>query len=438
MYVNQPWTVRQYAGFSTAEDSNAFYRRNLAAGQKGLSVAFDLATHRGYDSDHPRVTGDVGMAGVAIEFDLRHAHAVRRHSARPDERVDDHERRGAADPGAVRRGRRGTGRAAGKTFGHHSERHSERVHGAQHLYLSAGALDADHLRHLCLHLAKDAEIQFDLHLRLSHAGSRRDAGPRTRLYAGRRRRISPRRACRRPRRRPLRAAAVVLLGDRHELLHGSRQDARGAAAVGQAADAVQPEGPALAVAAHALPDLGLVADRAGRLQQRDAHHHRGDGGDPGPHPVAAHQCARRGAGAADRFLRQDRAQHAIVPAAGKRHQPHHRSLGRLVLCRAADPRSRRQSLGPYPGGRGARRHGEGDRGRRPQTADRGSLRQDAGPDRRRQAGGDRRQQIQARQRGADRRAEGGEFHRAAAADRQASSGSGKSATRRTSTMRWRR
>jgi methylmalonyl-CoA mutase len=73
MYVNQPWTVRQYAGFSTAEESNAFYRRNLAAGQKGLSIAFDLATHRGYDSDHPRVTGDVGMAGVAIDsiLDMR-------------------------------------------------------------------------------------------------------------------------------------------------------------------------------------------------------------------------------------------------------------------------------------------------------------------------------------------------------------------------------
>jgi len=67
MYVQRPWTIRQYAGFSTAEDSNAFYRRNLAAGQKGLSIAFDLATHRGYDSDHPRVTGDVGMAGVAID-----------------------------------------------------------------------------------------------------------------------------------------------------------------------------------------------------------------------------------------------------------------------------------------------------------------------------------------------------------------------------------
>ena len=73
MYATKPWTVRQYAGFSTAEDSNAFYRRNLAAGQKGLSIAFDLATHRGYDSDHPRVPGDVGMAGVAIDsiYDMR-------------------------------------------------------------------------------------------------------------------------------------------------------------------------------------------------------------------------------------------------------------------------------------------------------------------------------------------------------------------------------
>src|SRR6266700_5095053 len=67
MYVTQPWTIRQYAGFSTAEESNAFYRRNLAAGQKGLSIAFDLATHRGYDSDHERVAGDVGKAGVAID-----------------------------------------------------------------------------------------------------------------------------------------------------------------------------------------------------------------------------------------------------------------------------------------------------------------------------------------------------------------------------------
>ena len=67
MYLTKPWTIRQYAGFSTAEESNEFYRKNLAAGQKGLSVAFDLATHRGYDSDHERVLGDVGKAGVAID-----------------------------------------------------------------------------------------------------------------------------------------------------------------------------------------------------------------------------------------------------------------------------------------------------------------------------------------------------------------------------------
>ncbi len=105
MYVQQPWTIRQYAGFSTAEESNAFYRRNLAAGQKGLSIAFDLATHRGYDSDHPRVKGDVGMAGVAIDSHLRHAHTVRRHSLVGNDRVDDDERRGAAGAGALHRRR---------------------------------------------------------------------------------------------------------------------------------------------------------------------------------------------------------------------------------------------------------------------------------------------------------------------------------------------
>ena len=252
MYVTQPWTIRQYAGFSTAEDSNAFYRRNLAAGQKGLSIAFDLATHRGYDSDHPRVAGDVGMAGVAIDFDLRHAHAVFRHPARPDDRVDDHERRGAAGHGALYRRRRGTGREAGTARRHDPERHPQRVHGAQHLHLSAGPESAHHLRHLRLYLGAHAEVQLDLDLRLSHAGGRRDAGPRTRLHARRRRRICPRRHRRGARRRPLRAAAVVLLGDRHELLHGGGQAARGAAALGQTDEGVRSEGPALAVAARPL------------------------------------------------------------------------------------------------------------------------------------------------------------------------------------------
>ncbi len=140
MYVTQPWTIRQYAGFSTAEDSNAFYRRNIAAGQKGLSVAFDLATHRGYDSDHPRVKGDVGMAGVAIDsiYDMRTLFDGIDLSR--DVRLDDHERRRAADPGAIHRRGRGAGGAGRKTVRHDPERHPQRVHGAQHLYLSARCL----------------------------------------------------------------------------------------------------------------------------------------------------------------------------------------------------------------------------------------------------------------------------------------------------------
>src|SRR6478752_4831687 len=85
MYVQRPWTVRQYSGFSTAEDSNAFYRRNLAAGQQGVSIAFDLATHRGYDSDHPPVTGDVGMAGAVLPVLARFVVAGEEQGVPPEE-----------------------------------------------------------------------------------------------------------------------------------------------------------------------------------------------------------------------------------------------------------------------------------------------------------------------------------------------------------------
>ncbi|CAH1699596.1 hypothetical protein BOSEA1005_12649 [Hyphomicrobiales bacterium] len=119
-------------------------------------------------------------------------------------------------------------------LGDHPERHPQGVHGPQHLYLPALALDADHRRHLRLHLGEHAEVQLDLDLRLPHAGGRRDAGPRARLHAGRRRRVYPCRPARGPRRRRLRAAPVLLLGDRHELLHGSRQDARRPPDLGQA------------------------------------------------------------------------------------------------------------------------------------------------------------------------------------------------------------
>ena len=118
MYPLRPWTIRQYAGFSTAEESNAFYRRNLAAGQKGLSVAFDLATHRGYDSDHPRVIGDVGKAGVAVDsiLDMKILY--------------DHERGRASGPGFLYCCRIGTRGYPGAAVRNHSERYPERIYGA--------------------------------------------------------------------------------------------------------------------------------------------------------------------------------------------------------------------------------------------------------------------------------------------------------------------
>jgi methylmalonyl-CoA mutase len=119
MYVMQPWTIRQYAGFSTAEESNAFYRRNLAAGQKGLSVAFDLATHRGYDSDHPRVIGDVGKAGVAIDsiLDMK----ILFDQIPLDKMSVSMTMNGAVLPvlGILHRNRTGTGRYFGATFRNH-------------------------------------------------------------------------------------------------------------------------------------------------------------------------------------------------------------------------------------------------------------------------------------------------------------------------------
>ena len=236
MYTTQPWTVRQYAGFSTATESNAFYRRNLAAGQKGLSVAFDLPTHRGYDSDHPRVPGDVGMAGVAIDsiLDMRQLFD----GIPLDKMSVSMTMNGAVLPVlalyVVAAEEQGV--SPGSADRDHPERHPQRVHGAEHLHLSAQALDADHQRHLRVHLAEDAAVQLDLDLRLPHPGGRGDGRSGAGVHAGRRRRVPEGRPGRRDGRRRVRAAAVVLLGHRHELLHGGRQAPGRAAALGEAGE----------------------------------------------------------------------------------------------------------------------------------------------------------------------------------------------------------
>ena len=340
MYVTQPWTIRQYAGFSTAEDSNAFYRRNLAAGQKGLSVAFDLATHRGYDSDHPRVAGDVGMAGVAIDsiYDMRTLFA-----GIPLDRMSvSMTMNGAVLPVLALYivAAEEQGVPPRKARGHDPERHPQGVHGPQHLHLSAQGLDADHRRHLRLHVG--ATCRSSTRSRSPATTCRRPGRRRTSSSPTRSPTASSTSA---PASRP--GSAIDQFAPRLSFFWAIGMNFFMEVAKLRAARLLwaklvkgfEPEDRQVAAAAHPLPDLRLVAHRAGRVQQRRPHLHRGDGGDAGPHAVAAHQRARRGARAADRLLGPHRPQHAALPAAGERHDAHHRSLGRLLLRRAADATS---------------------------------------------------------------------------------------------------
>ena len=250
MYATNPWTIRQYAGFSTAEDSNAFYRRNLAAGQMGLSVAFDLATHRGYDSDHPRVSGDVGMAGVAIDsiLDMRTLF-----SGIPLDRMSvSMTMNGAVLPVLalyiVAAEEQGVPHA--KLSGTiQNDILKEFMVRNTYIYPPAASM-RDHLGHLRLHRDRDAQVQLHLHLGLPHAGGRGVGRPGAGLHPGRRDRIPARRRRRGAGRGPVRAAPVVLLGDRDELLHGGGQDARRPPSMGQArVQGVRAEGSALLLAA---------------------------------------------------------------------------------------------------------------------------------------------------------------------------------------------
>ena len=175
--------------------------------------------------------GRRGQGRRRDQFRRGHEDPFRRHSARQDERVDDDERRGHSGDGELHRGGGRAGRAGRETVGHHPERHPERVHGAQHLYLSARTFDAHRRRYYRVHGEEDAEVQLDLDFGLSHARGGCDGRAGARLHAGRRHRICARGDGKRIGRRRFRAAPVVLLRYRHELLHGSGEAPGRAASV---------------------------------------------------------------------------------------------------------------------------------------------------------------------------------------------------------------
>ncbi len=231
MYAGRPWTIRQYAGFSTAEESNAFYRKALAAGQKGVSVAFDLATHRGYDSDHPRVVGDVGKAGVAIDSveDMK----ILFDGIPLEEMSVSMTMNGAVIPILA------SFIVAGEEQGVPRAELSGTIQNdilkefmVRNTYIYPPEPSMRIVADIIDYTAQgDAEVQFDLDLRLSHAGGRRDAGAGACLHAGRRPRICPRRHRQGPGRRRLRRPSLLLLRHRHEFLHGGGEAARRPAAL---------------------------------------------------------------------------------------------------------------------------------------------------------------------------------------------------------------
>ncbi len=404
MYAVRPWTIRQYAGFSTAEASNDFYRKALAGGAQGISVAFDLATHRGYDSDHPRVVGDVGKAGVAID-------SVEDMKILFDRIPLDTVSVSMTMNGAVLPVLAGYVVAA-EEQGVAQDKLSGTIQNdilkefmVSNTYIYPPAPEhADRGRHHRVHGSAHAEVQLDLDLGLSHPGSGSEPDARAGADAGRRSRVRSHRDRQGARRRRLRRPAQLLLGDRHELLPRDRQDARGARPLAQDHAGVQAEAGQELDAAHPLPDLGLDAHRAGPVQQRRAHDDRGDGRGLRRYAKPAHQRARRGDRAAERVQRPDRQEH---PARDPGRDPHHvdrRPVGRQLRDGVADPADGRRRLEDHRGDRGDGRHDPGRAERLGQAQDRGERGREAGANRFRPGRDRRRQQVPARRGGGDRHA----------------------------------
>src|SRR5665213_1878771 len=302
MYTGRSWTVRQYAGFSTAEESNAFYRKNLGAGQMGLSVAFDLATHRGYDSDHPRVAGDVGKAGVAIDSveDMK----ILFSGIPLDKMSVSMTMNGAVIPTMANFivAAEEQGVASDKLSGTiQNDILKEFMVRNTYIYPPTPSMRivADIIEYTAKKMPKFNSISISGY-HMHEAGATAVQELAYTLADG----IEY-----------VRAASLVLLRHRHEFLYGSRQAARGAGIVGENHGGVRGEESRKPDAAHTLPDIRRVADRAGSVQQHCAHHDRSTGERAGWHAVVAHELLRRGHRAADRILCPHRAQHATHSAA---------------------------------------------------------------------------------------------------------------------------
>ena len=303
-------------------NSNAFYRRNLAAGQKGLSVAFDLATHRGYDSDHPRVVGDVGKAGVAIDtvedmkilFDgipLDH-----------DVGVDDDERRGDPDPGLLHRRRGGAGRRQAQLDGTiQNDILKEFMVRNTYIYPPAPCMRIVSRHHRLLR-GPHAEVQLDLDLRLSHARGRGDGGAGARLHHCRRqgiREAGDGRGAGASTTSPPRLSFFFGIGMNFFMEVAKLRAARTLwYAVMEGLGAKYERCKMLRT--HCQTS-GRQPAGAGPVQQRHPHHDRGDGGRARRHAVPPHQRARRGDRAADRLLRAHRPQHAACARGGDAASP---------------------------------------------------------------------------------------------------------------------
>ncbi len=232
MYRKQTWTMRQYAGYASAKESNERYRYLLSKGSTGLSMAFDLPTQLGLDSDNPRCQGEVGSHGRGDRHDRRHAHRLRLHPARRGLDVDDDQRPGGLPAAAVRAGRRGAGRALGEAARHDPERRAQGVHRARQLHLPADPDDAPDHRHLPVLPGTDPPLEHDLDLRLSLPREGLLGRPGGRVHALLGHRLRPGRDRQGPVRRRLRPAPGVLLQRPQQRLPGGRQVPRRAAHVG--------------------------------------------------------------------------------------------------------------------------------------------------------------------------------------------------------------